>query len=327
LWQHSSFPHCIFSFPSPSSSAPNYTSSRYAGFLASLYSENLSDSSLDNLLRNQTIFWKKFSNDLDLFGPSCEHISHPEDGGLDVFWNESDHRARPEKLEMSLEQLSCVRSAHAQFIDRLMERTYKLPYNQKTRGIVTTAGGQYLGVALVSIRMLRLTGSTLPVELFLSTHEEWDPQICGIIGDYENSLDYQDDDQTPHLRRSIDGIDQSQPQGTYNLQQQREQQPPYPRYEPYPAYTPPQSSFTHNQDQQQGPTDNTFTSMDPVYDPRSAAPPQPTGYPNPGQHYRLTEQGRASEDRNRADYYQAKILRSTTVSSRSIPRAVNAVWR
>ena len=170
-----------FLLPSPSSYGLTYTSSRYADFLATLHSENLFESSLDNLLRNQTIFWKEFSNDLELFGPSCEHITHPEEGGLDVFWNESDHRVRPEKLEMSLEQLSCVRKAHAQFIDRLRERTYKLPYNQKTRGIVTTAGGQYLGVALVSIRMLRLTGSTLPVELFLSTREEWDPQICGII--------------------------------------------------------------------------------------------------------------------------------------------------
>lgn len=135
----------------------------------------------DRLLRRQAIFWEAFSNDLDHFGPNCDPVQHPEDGGLDVFWNESDHRPRPAKLEMSASQRSCIRSAHIQFVDRLKQKRYDLPYNQKTRGIVTTAGGPYLGVALVSIRMLRITGSTLPVELFLSTHEEWDPQICGTI--------------------------------------------------------------------------------------------------------------------------------------------------
>ena len=63
----------------------------------------------------------------------------------------------------------------------MKKRTYILLYNQNTRGIVTTAGGPYLAVALVSIRMLRRTGSKLPVEVFLASKEEFDPQICGHI--------------------------------------------------------------------------------------------------------------------------------------------------
>jgi len=134
-----------------------------------------------SLLHRQANFWQFFLNDLERYGPKCDPVVHPEDSGLDIFYNESDHRARPDKLEMSNEQLSTVRSAHTNFVRRLKEREYTLPYNPKTRGIVTTAGGPYLAVALVSIRMLRRTGSTLPVEVFLASNEEFDPQICGVV--------------------------------------------------------------------------------------------------------------------------------------------------
>jgi alpha 1,2-mannosyltransferase len=58
---------------------------------------------------------------------------------------------------------------------------HNLPYIKRTRGIATTAGGSYLPVAVISIRMLRRTGSQLPVEVFLANQEEWDPQICGVL--------------------------------------------------------------------------------------------------------------------------------------------------
>jgi len=134
-----------------------------------------------NLLRRQANFWNFFFDDLERYGPKCDPVIHPEDGGLDVLFNESDHRSRPDKLQMLEEQLSAVHSAHTKFVRRLKEREYILPYNKKTRGIVTTAGGPYLVVALVSIRMLRRTGSTLPVEIFLASKEEFDVEICGII--------------------------------------------------------------------------------------------------------------------------------------------------
>lgn len=45
-------------------------------------------------------------------------------------------------------------------------------------GIVTVAGGWYYGPALISIRMLRKTNSTLPVQVFLQSSSEYEPQIC-----------------------------------------------------------------------------------------------------------------------------------------------------
>ena len=134
-----------------------------------------------SLLRRQAEFWQVFFEDLERYGPKCDPVVHPEDSGLDVSFDESDHRPRPDMLRMSDGQLSAIHSAHANFVRRLKEREYTFPYNENTRGIVTTAGGPYLAVALVSIRMLRRTGSTLPVEVFLAVKEEFDPEICGVI--------------------------------------------------------------------------------------------------------------------------------------------------
>ena len=41
-----------------------------------------------------------------------------------------------------------------------------------------TAGGTYLVHALVTIRMLRRTGTNLPVKVFLRDPSEGDPRIC-----------------------------------------------------------------------------------------------------------------------------------------------------
>jgi alpha 1,2-mannosyltransferase len=79
------------------------------------------------------------------------------------------------------EQLEELRNTHTRFIGKLQSRDYALPYTEGSRGIVTTAGGSYLPVAVVSIRMLRRTGSKLPLELFLASKEEWDADICGAV--------------------------------------------------------------------------------------------------------------------------------------------------
>ena len=44
-------------------------------------------------------------------------------------------------------------------------------------GIVTVAGGPYMAPAILSIRMLRKTNTTLPVQVFLRS-QEYEPEIC-----------------------------------------------------------------------------------------------------------------------------------------------------
>ena len=49
------------------------------------------------------------------------------------------------------------------------------------RGIVMLAGGEYMPTAITSIRMLRRSRSMLPIELWMSSKEEYEPQLCDEI--------------------------------------------------------------------------------------------------------------------------------------------------
>jgi hypothetical protein len=134
------------------------------------------------LLARQSTFWRSFYPDLVKFGPNCDALTHPEDTHLNVPYDASDtNRTRPDRLSMSASQVLQLRATHTSLTTQLKSKDYILPYLQKSRGIVTTAGGSHLPVAVLSIRMLRRTGSELPVEVFLASQEEWDPQICDVV--------------------------------------------------------------------------------------------------------------------------------------------------
>jgi alpha 1,2-mannosyltransferase len=48
-------------------------------------------------------------------------------------------------------------------------------------GVVTVAGGEYFGPAIVGIHMLRRTGSNLPVEAFVANIGEYEQEVCETI--------------------------------------------------------------------------------------------------------------------------------------------------
>lgn len=94
-------------------------------------------------------------------------------------------------------------SAHAIFVEEARNLGEELPYAGKampktgrgsalwtaaemtgttpSRGIVMTAGGRYVGMALASILMLRRAGSTLPVELFLDGDGDYEATLCETV--------------------------------------------------------------------------------------------------------------------------------------------------
>ena len=75
-----------------------------------------------SLLRQQAEFWRVFFGDLERHGPKYRPVVRPEESGdLDVFFNESDHRFRPDKLRIWDGQFCAIYSAHANFIRRLKE--------------------------------------------------------------------------------------------------------------------------------------------------------------------------------------------------------------
>ncbi|KAG9738572.1 nucleotide-diphospho-sugar transferase, partial [Aureobasidium melanogenum] len=91
--------------------------------------------------------------------------------------NKNKPLKRPDYVPITSTQVDEMRLAHRSFVDGISNLT--LPYKPGTRGIVSTAGGAHLPIFIVSLRMLRRSGSVLPVELFLRADEErGDNYLC-----------------------------------------------------------------------------------------------------------------------------------------------------
>lgn len=82
---------------------------------------------------------------------------------------------------MTGEDVKSMVDSHSLFLDSIYADPPKLDYQPGTVDIVTIAGGQYLPVLLVSLLMLRRTGSTLPVEVFLTDTSEYELQMCEVV--------------------------------------------------------------------------------------------------------------------------------------------------
>ncbi len=85
---------------------------------------------------------------------------------------------RPDRIQLSDAEHRSLKQSHADFVEAATQLAPKLPYKKKSRGIVTTAGGPYIGMAITSILMLRRTGSQLPVQLFLDSAADYNEELC-----------------------------------------------------------------------------------------------------------------------------------------------------
>jgi alpha 1,2-mannosyltransferase len=79
---------------------------------------------------------------------------------------------------MTDEDVTSMQESHSSFVDHIINDPPALNFETGTRGIVNSAGGAYFPALLVSLLMLRRTGSTLPVEIFLATQSEYEFQAC-----------------------------------------------------------------------------------------------------------------------------------------------------
>ncbi|KAN0071378.1 Mannosyltransferase putative domain containing protein [Elaphomyces granulatus] len=82
---------------------------------------------------------------------------------------------------MTDEDLSQTQQAHADFVANITADHPSLYYYPGTRGVVITAGPDQLPLVVINLRMLRRTGSTSPVEVFLSSPNDYEPFICEIV--------------------------------------------------------------------------------------------------------------------------------------------------
>ena len=86
--------------------------------------------------------------------------------------------ARPDLLKLSQKDVESLRDARSRFVAQVPQLARQMPYVRGTQGIVTTAAGDYLPVLIVSLRMLRRTGSKLPVQVFVENWDVYEKDIC-----------------------------------------------------------------------------------------------------------------------------------------------------
>lgn len=125
-------------------------------------------------------FWSEFLLLLNEYEPDCEPPEKLGTSGA-IGFNAKEPEARPELIELAEEDLKIMKSKHEGFIAALKTLDLKPHYIPGTRGLVSTAGGAYLPVLVISLRMLRRTGSNLPMEVFLADPEEYEEYICETV--------------------------------------------------------------------------------------------------------------------------------------------------
>src|SRR5579862_3659793 len=77
-------------------------------------------------------------------------------------------------------ELADMKRIHSRLVRKLPE----FPPNLFSgRGVVMVAGGRFVRISLLSIRMLRRSGTSLPVELWMANLEEYDSEFCSEIAE------------------------------------------------------------------------------------------------------------------------------------------------
>ncbi|KAK6001868.1 hypothetical protein QM012_002358 [Aureobasidium pullulans] len=93
-----------------------------------------------------------------------------------VFWKTNAETPRPDLLNLTATDVATMQFAHTAYLQSVQH--IGLPFQTGASGIVSAAAGKYLPVFVISLRMLRRTGSQLPVELFVDTEAELASHTC-----------------------------------------------------------------------------------------------------------------------------------------------------
>ncbi|KAJ5107174.1 hypothetical protein N7456_003849 [Penicillium angulare] len=131
------------------------------------------------VVERQKDFWKAFSPILKRHSPNTPPPQKDGDAGA-IHFDPTNETERPDITILSEEGVKVMEESHASFIGDIKAagKNLKPVHTPGKRGLVTTAGSTYLPVFVSSLRMLRRTGSTLPVEVYMKDSGEYEKSIC-----------------------------------------------------------------------------------------------------------------------------------------------------
>lgn len=127
-------------------------------------------------------FWETWADVIDAARPKIPAIELKEVAEAAGIEPENERDRKPFNLSIGIpeEDIESLRQSHERLVGHA---NFSRVNEQATRlfsgtGIVTVAGGYYFPPAILSIRMLRKTNSTLPVQVFLRNKSEYEKKIC-----------------------------------------------------------------------------------------------------------------------------------------------------
>jgi alpha 1,2-mannosyltransferase len=146
-----------------------------------IYSLQDANDSLDsNFPLSETKLWASFMESMILTRPeglsAKIDIEHPKDINI------NDVIATTKRLDimhMSEYDIGVSKVAHKTVVNIIPNYVDLVRYQKQSRGIVMVGGGSYSLVLLISLRLLRRT-STLPVEVFLPSEDDYDFHFCEV---------------------------------------------------------------------------------------------------------------------------------------------------
>lgn len=99
---------------------------------------------------------------------------------VSTMWEANAEIELMDKTNMKHADILKMQRAHQLFTTQMKTRMHGHISTKggARRGIVTVAGGNYMPAAIVSLRLLRRTGSNLPVEFWIADDKEYEPKIC-----------------------------------------------------------------------------------------------------------------------------------------------------
>ncbi|KJK61652.1 Mannosyltransferase [Aspergillus parasiticus SU-1] len=130
-----------------------------------------------SLRERQTLLWQQLSSLLEDHAPECPPPKRDDSSGA-IPYNAVESVSRPDLITNPDRIQEPLQRAHDSFVDAIRSTNIDRAYSPGTSGIVSSAGKSYLPLFVTSLRMLRRTGSTLPVELFVKDESEYETKVC-----------------------------------------------------------------------------------------------------------------------------------------------------
>ena len=126
-------------------------------------------------------YWNALREALEDTRPRCSPIVHKYKGLGETdkhFEPLLPHKPHPHNINMTDEAEKELMRAHYAMRRTAFRLGQSMPFVKDSTGIVVTSSPDQIAYLLVSLRMLRTTGTELPVELFLADESEYNATIC-----------------------------------------------------------------------------------------------------------------------------------------------------